>query len=48
MKSKTYSFDSLIEITKRPPLVFVEGHGSWLADADGKKSLDFIQGWDVH
>ena len=37
MKSKTYSFDSLIEITKRPPLVFVEGHGSWLTDADGKK-----------
>jgi len=48
MKSKTYSFDSLIEITKRPPLVFVEGHGSWLADADGKKYLDFIQGWAVN
>ena len=48
MKSKTYSFDSLIEITKRPPLVFVEGHGSWLTDADGKKYLDFIQGWAVN
>jgi acetylornithine/N-succinyldiaminopimelate aminotransferase len=48
MKSKSYSFDSLIEITKRPPLVFVEGHGSWLTDADGKKYLDFIQGWAVN
>ena len=48
MKSKTYSFDSLIEITKRPPLVFVEGRGSWLTDADGKKYLDFIQGWAVN
>ena len=48
MKSKTYSFDSLIEITKRPPVVFVEGRGSWLTDANGKKYLDFIQGWAVN
>lgn len=48
MKSKTYSFDSLIEITKRPPAVFIEGRGSWLTDADGKKYLDFIQGWAVN
>jgi acetylornithine/N-succinyldiaminopimelate aminotransferase len=48
MKSKSYSFDSLIEITKRPPVVFVEGHGSWLTDADGKEYLDFIQGWAVN
>ena len=48
MKSKTYSFDSLIEITKRPPVVFVEGRGSWLTDAKGKKYLDFIQGWAVN
>ena len=48
MKSKTYSFDSLIEITKRPPIVFVQGHGSWLTDAGGKKYLDFIQGWAVN
>jgi acetylornithine/N-succinyldiaminopimelate aminotransferase len=48
MKSKTYSFDSLIEITKRPPVVFVEGRGSWLTDAGGKKYLDFIQGWAVN
>jgi acetylornithine/N-succinyldiaminopimelate aminotransferase len=48
MKTKSYSFDALIEITKRPPSVFVEGQGSWLTDAEGKKYLDFIQGWAVN
>jgi acetylornithine/N-succinyldiaminopimelate aminotransferase len=48
MKSKTYSFDSLIEITKRPPVVFTEGKGSWLTDSEGRKYLDFIQGWAVN
>ncbi len=41
-------FGSLMEITKRPPVVFVEGHGSWLEDQNGKKYLDFIQGWAVN
>ena len=41
-------FRSLMEITKRPPVVFVEGHGSWLKDQDGKQYLDFIQGWAVN
>ena len=41
-------FDSLMEITNRPPVVFVEGRGSWLRDADGKQYLDFIQGWAVN
>ncbi|HSR12687.1 MAG TPA: acetylornithine transaminase [Thermodesulfobacteriota bacterium] len=41
-------FGSLIEITKRPPIVFTEGHGSWLKDQDGKEYLDFIQGWAVN
>ena len=41
-------FTSLMEITKRPPIVFVEGHGSWLKDQDGKEYLDFIQGWAVN
>jgi acetylornithine/N-succinyldiaminopimelate aminotransferase len=41
-------FRSLMEITKRPPVVFVEGHGSWLKDQDGKEYLDFIQGWAVN
>jgi len=41
-------FDSLMEITSRPDVVFVEGRGSWLRDAGGKEYLDFIQGWAVN
>jgi acetylornithine/N-succinyldiaminopimelate aminotransferase len=41
-------FDSLMEITSRPDVVFVEGRGSWLRDANGKEYLDFIQGWAVN
>ena len=41
-------FDSLMEITSRPPVVFVEGRGSWLRDTTGKDYLDFIQGWAVN
>jgi len=37
-----------MEITSRPPIVFVEGRGSWLRDASGKPYLDFIQGWAVN
>ena len=37
-----------MEITSRPPIVFVEGRGSWLRDAGGKDYLDFIQGWAVN
>ena len=44
----TRPFDSLMEITSRPPIVFVEGRGSWLRDAGGKQYLDFIQGWAVN
>lgn len=48
MKGTPYSFASLMEITKRPSVVFVEGHGSWLKDAEGKEYLDFVQGWGVN
>jgi acetylornithine/N-succinyldiaminopimelate aminotransferase len=41
-------FDALMEITSRPPVVFLEGRGSWLRDQDGKDYLDFIQGWAVN
>src|SRR4029079_1325203 len=41
-------FDSLMEITSRPPIVFTEGRGSWLRDQSGKQYLDFIQGWAVN
>ena len=42
------AFAALMEITRRPPVVFVEGRGSWLTDQEGKKYLDFIQGWAVN
>ena len=35
-------------ITPRPEVVFVRGEGSWLYDAEGRKYLDFIQGWAVN
>jgi acetylornithine/N-succinyldiaminopimelate aminotransferase len=41
-------FTALMEITSRPPIVFVEGKGSWLRDEAGKDYLDFIQGWAVN
>lgn len=40
--------DSLMFITHRPELVFERGEGSWLYDHDGRKCLDFIQGWAVN
>ncbi len=40
--------DSLMFITTRPEVVFVRGEGSWLYDAEGRKYLDFIQGWAVN
>ncbi len=43
-----YSTDSLMTITNRPDLVFERGEGSWLTDHQGKRYLDFIQGWAVN
>jgi acetylornithine/N-succinyldiaminopimelate aminotransferase len=42
------NFDSVMDITQRPPVVFVAGQGSWLTDSEGRKYLDFIQGWAVN
>lgn len=39
---------ALITITRRPETVFVEGHGSWLTDEQGKRFLDLVQGWAVN
>jgi acetylornithine/N-succinyldiaminopimelate aminotransferase len=39
---------NLMEITERPPVVFVSGEGSWLVDQTGKRYLDFVQGWAVN
>jgi acetylornithine/N-succinyldiaminopimelate aminotransferase len=48
MSKATHSFDALMEITSRPPTVFVRGEGSFLWDDSGKRYLDFIQGWAVN
>jgi acetylornithine/N-succinyldiaminopimelate aminotransferase len=37
-----------MDITVRPPAVFVRGEGSWLWDDAGKRYLDFMQGWAVN
>jgi acetylornithine/N-succinyldiaminopimelate aminotransferase len=48
MSIATHPFDALMEITARPPTVFVRGEGSYLWDDTGKRYLDFIQGWAVN
>jgi acetylornithine/N-succinyldiaminopimelate aminotransferase len=35
-------------ITQRPDVIMVEGKGSWLTDNNGKRYLDFLQGWAVN
>ncbi len=48
MEFKDFPVPALMEITARPPLVFVRGEGSWLWDHAGRKYLDFVQGWAVN
>jgi acetylornithine/N-succinyldiaminopimelate aminotransferase len=48
MTHATHPFDALMDITARPPAVFVRGEGSWLWDDSGKRYLDFVQGWAVN
>jgi acetylornithine/N-succinyldiaminopimelate aminotransferase len=43
-----YATHTLMEITARPSPVFVRGEGSWLWDNNGKRYLDFVQGWAVN
>ena len=40
--------DHVMKITERPAPVMVAGQGSWLWDRDGKRYLDFVQGWAVN
>lgn len=40
--------DALMWITPRPDLLFTQGAGSWLTDHQGKRYLDFVQGWAVN
>jgi acetylornithine/N-succinyldiaminopimelate aminotransferase len=39
---------AVMKVADRPPVVMVEGHGSWLHDEEGKPYLDFVQGWAVN
>jgi acetylornithine/N-succinyldiaminopimelate aminotransferase len=48
MTNAIHPFDALMDITTRPPAVFVRGEGSWLWDDSGKRYLDFMQGWAVN
>ena len=38
----------VMQVAERPPVVMVRGEGSWLFDAQGKRYLDFVQGWAVN
>jgi acetylornithine/N-succinyldiaminopimelate aminotransferase len=42
------SVEHVMKVTARPPVVMVEGAGSWLRDSDGRQYLDFVQGWAVN
>ena len=48
MTTTVASFDAVMDIAPRPPVVFVAGEGSWLTDSEGRRYLDFIQGWAVN
>jgi acetylornithine/N-succinyldiaminopimelate aminotransferase len=48
MQLTDFPLNALMEITARPPLVFVRGEGSWLWDHEGRRYLDFVQGWAVN
>ncbi|MBC7489695.1 MAG: acetylornithine transaminase [Glaciimonas sp.] len=48
MEFNQFSTNDLMYITNRPPLVFTEGSGMWMADHKGKRYLDYLQGWAVN
>jgi len=48
MEFSQYDINALMQITSRPSLVFTEGQGMWLTDNNGKRYLDYLQGWAVN
>ncbi len=48
MTTTVASYDAVMDIARRPSVVFVAGQGSWLTDSEGRRYLDFIQGWAVN
>jgi len=48
MEFSKYDVNALMYVTNRPELVFTEGQGMWLTDHQGKRYLDYLQGWAVN
>jgi len=46
--AETIDTHAVMFITKRPEVIMVEGKGSWITDNNGKRYLDFLQGWAVN
>ena len=42
------AYTALMPIAARPDTLFVHGRGSWLSDSEGRRYLDFVQGWAVN
>ncbi|MGI9480185.1 MAG: acetylornithine transaminase [Hyphomicrobiaceae bacterium] len=42
------STNALMDITPRPPVVFTRGKGAYIWDSQGRRYLDFVQGWAVN
>src|SRR5438105_1822832 len=42
------SVSSFMFITQPPAITLVRGAGSWLYDSEGRRYLDFVQGWAVN
>jgi acetylornithine/N-succinyldiaminopimelate aminotransferase len=45
---RTHPEAHLMKITNRPSQVMLRGRGSWLWDDEGRRHLDFVQGWAVN
>ena len=48
MQYHEFDANKLMYVTNRPELVFTEGQGMWLTDHNGKRYLDYLQGWAVN
>ena len=39
---------AVMYVAERPSVMFAAGQGSWLTAEDGRRFLDFVQGWAVN